>query len=320
MEGTEGIGTGIAGTDIDTEDIGIGIVDIGSNSNGVQVAEEQARELGAAEANREAQAVGTTRNPQRATLSKRSLRPRTCGMFSYGSFHSRHARSTPCFQPSTWREGRHSSAEDLELCLEAGRGYSWGMVRRWRRLMITGGILLLAILALWMSLSKKLPQVIFNLPDGTSLQLEEAVHGKELRFHKDISLEKVLFALGAHPLDRFRSYEESFPASNTNGSLGIELRHSRVGKIGTLPITARVKLAQIISPTNELAGNLERLSAGGWKASAQIFGIREQSYADYYWLFPISRERNLHFRVYYKDPVTHVDTTNDFTIPNPVFK
>lgn len=311
--GIADMGIDTAGTDIGTEDIGIG--DTGSSGiRGTQGAEEQAREWAAAEANREAQVVGTTRSPQRATLSNRSLPPRTCGMFSYGSFHSRHAQSTPCHQPSTRREGCYPRAEDLELCLETRCGYSWGMARRWRRLMIGGGVVILAIFGLWLTSQKRQPSVDFKLPDGTRMKLMEVSHGNVLQFHKGLSCEKILFSLGPHPLSRFHAYEMSFPS--TYGTLGIELRHFNMPASHPSLVNGLIKLTQVISLTNEVEGRRFVFIVLPWKLPGVSTVITE----DVYWAFPHSNDRKIHFRLYYTDLMTRVVTTNEFTIRNPAFK
>lgn len=195
------------------------------------------------------------------------------------------------------------------------------MVRRWRRLMIAGGMLLVAVAALCLSLPKKQPPVAFDLPNGTGMKLISVTYGKELRFHDGTFWQNILYGLCRTNLPvKLRGHETRISPlfdTDTNGSLGLEFQY--FGKPGsrTLPSKCTFTLTQTATSNSQAIGHIRREINYGTSFIAHVGRVPNETI---YWELPLSKDRELHFCLCYTDSITHSVSTNDFTIPNPSFK
>lgn len=181
------------------------------------------------------------------------------------------------------------------------------MIRRWRRL-IAGGFLLLAVVVLYFCLPRIQPPVILDLPDGTSLELVGVSQGKVLHFHEGKPWQKVLYSLcGTNIPPRFRGSDSSMPSQDANGNLALRLRRNNIRQFPEM----HVGVVQIVRGGSEIPGSCIVLGSG----RAPFITNK-----DYYWMFPTSTNHDMRFRVYFHDYVKHKTTTNEFTLRNPAFR
>lgn len=186
-----------------------------------------------------------------------------------------------------------------------------------RRYLSAAAILLIAALALVIWLQPRPTPVKFDLPDGTSVTLGTISYGKSLRFYEGKPWQRILYFISPKRIpQRWRGYEITVPSKT--GGIGIELKHfvMRNGT-GSLPLNSFEHLVLVNADGSEVAGNRRLVNF-----DVNPYGLdgRQPTIEDIIWEFPISSNRDLHFRLYISDLTPFKAATNEFTIPNPAFK
>jgi len=187
-------------------------------------------------------------------------------------------------------------------------------------------LLAVAFWAVWHQ--AQAPGVQFDLPDGSTIRLRSVMQGKELRFHEGNIFQRAIYSMcHTNVPSLFGGIEVKLPSLYTNGGVGIELRHKVTGRSAFALRLAQIigadRLVQLDSRGRERNGDsrgciFTPAFATSWRVGTP--GRKQTLTEDSIWEFPISDERELHFRLYLTTPTKNVVTTNDFTIPNPSFK
>ncbi len=174
------------------------------------------------------------------------------------------------------------------------------------------GILLFAIAVVLILRQPRRPRVVFDLPDGTKMEVRRVTYGHVLHFYEGELWQQVLFTICRTNIPvRFRGTEVAFKSRNTEGSLGVELRHYSTNGVQITPIGGRGRLMLVESLGKEWYG----LSSTHFSAK-RVNGVVGVVTEDLYCEFPLSPEKELRFRFYAPNALNET-LTNEFTIPNP---
>jgi hypothetical protein len=178
------------------------------------------------------------------------------------------------------------------------------------------GVLIFGVLIFLLWPSSQKPQVEFDAGDGTSFTLVGVTYGTTLQFYEGSKWQKVMYSIfGANIPEVFRGYQSYMASVDTNGALALRFKHFR--KNGVLPLPAYYPGGFVqLAPSGNKAADIQ--PSGEFKLP---IGTNSQPAEEYViFEFPLSREREIHFRSYRANEQGLVLSTNDFTIGNPAFK
>jgi hypothetical protein len=176
---------------------------------------------------------------------------------------------------------------------------------------------LLVLLTVFFVITRPQPLVTFRLADGTQVEVASVEADTQFHMYHGSSMQRSLFkVVGTRLSPRMVGSESSIPATLTNGTgagLAVVLRHfSAEGFIGS-PWNGNQSVI-LFDPDGKEINGLQRLVHFDSDTVSETTKITREQIL---WEFPLSKERDLQFRLYATNTMTGLVSTNQFVLRNP---